>query len=169
MPAAAILFSHPAHHFSSFATVPVPPPRASTLSRRTSSPTHPPNKTQYRIRHSLRFSSSHGLLDSAASRFSSPSPAPTGRGTEQTLNVKPVNDELCRWLAAEGFRQGLVVGRSTSHRSADYATRSLAADPGLDLRLTVISTSRPSLKRSRIRRSIEKPDSLPRLSAEILG
>ena len=50
-----------------------------------------------------------------------------------------------------------------------HATRSLAADPGLVLPLTVISTSRPSLKRRRIRRSIEKPDSLPCLSAETLG
>ena len=50
-----------------------------------------------------------------------------------------------------------------------HATRSLATDLDLALPLTVISMSRPSLSRRRISRSIEKPDNLPRLSAETLG
>lgn len=50
-----------------------------------------------------------------------------------------------------------------------HATRSLAIDFDLALPFTVISMSRPSTSRSRIRRSIEKPDSLPCLSAETLG
>ena len=50
-----------------------------------------------------------------------------------------------------------------------HATRSLATDLELALRLTVISMSRPSTSKSRIKRSIEKPDSLPCLSAETLG
>jgi len=49
------------------------------------------------------------------------------------------------------------------------ATRSLATDFNFALPLTVISMSRPSSNKSRISRSIEKPDSLPCLSAEILG
>jgi hypothetical protein len=51
----------------------------------------------------------------------------------------------------------------------NHATRSLAIDPGLDLPFTVISMSRPSTNRSRIRRSIENPESFPCLSAETLG
>ena len=50
-----------------------------------------------------------------------------------------------------------------------YATRSLAVDRDLGFSLTAISTSRPSKRRSRSRRSIEKADSFPCLRAEILG
>ena len=51
----------------------------------------------------------------------------------------------------------------------NHATRSFAIDPGLDLPFTEISMSRPRSSRSRIRRSIENPESFPCLSAEILG
>lgn len=50
-----------------------------------------------------------------------------------------------------------------------YATRSLAADPGLDLPFTVISISRPSASKSRMRRSMEKPVNFPWLSADTFG
>src|ERR1019366_6899051 len=50
-----------------------------------------------------------------------------------------------------------------------HATRSLATDLELALRLTVISMSRPSTSKSRIKRSIEEPDSLPCFSPETLG
>jgi hypothetical protein len=50
-----------------------------------------------------------------------------------------------------------------------HATRSLAADLDLALPFTVISISRPSTSKSRISRSIEKPVTLPCLSAEIFG
>ena len=61
------------------------------------------------------------------------------------------------------------VPRRRPSGRASHATRSLAIDPDLDLPLTVISMSRPSTSRSRIRRSIEKPDSLPCLRADTLG
>jgi len=50
-----------------------------------------------------------------------------------------------------------------------HATRSLATDLALGFPLTVISTSRPSLNRNLIRRSIEKTESFPCFSAETLG
>ncbi len=42
-------------------------------------------------------------------------------------------------------------------------------DPDLDFPFTVISMSRPSKSKNRISRSIEKADSFPCFSAEILG
>ena len=50
-----------------------------------------------------------------------------------------------------------------------HATRSLANNLDLGLPFTVISMSRPSTSKRRIRRSIENPDSLPCFSAETLG
>jgi len=58
----------------------------------------------------------------------------------------------------------LIVGCS---RPDNHATRNLACDRALDLALTIISISCPSTNKSRIRRSIEKPDNLPCLRAEI--
>src|SRR6185437_8073782 len=49
------------------------------------------------------------------------------------------------------------------------ATRSLAMEADRRFLFTIISISRPSSSRKRIKRSIEKPDSLPSLSAEIFG
>lgn len=67
------------------------------------------------------------------------------------------------------------VGRSDICRSdeaaggAPQATRSRATGRDRGFSLTAISMSRPSRSKNRIKRSIEKPDSLPCFSAEIFG
>jgi hypothetical protein len=77
---------------------------------------------------------------------------------------------MTRWLYAAS--KALATESDTlslACETSNYATRSVAADLALRLPFAAISMSRPSLKRSRISRSIEKPDSLPCLRAETLG
>ena len=101
------------------------------------------------------------------------------RSVHRALSRKRVPSEERRYgrpiLAALPFSRmapgtrGDPAARELASTPDDYATRSLAAGLDLPFRLTVISMSRPSISKSRIKRSIEKPDSLPCLSAEILG
>ncbi len=65
--------------------------------------------------------------------------------------------------------QQAMLRSSTGWGWLNHATRSRAAGFDLAFRLTVISILHPSLNRSRSRRSMENPFSLPCLSAETLG
>jgi len=92
-----------------------------------------------------------------------------GRIEKTKVALPEVDDGLLELAGkyASRWRQG---ERGRRMPSTDYhATRSLAIDLGPNLRLTLISISRPSLKSNRIRRSIENPVNLPCFSAETLG